>query len=148
MLFFTISSTITNFSFCNTFKFSKLDFWSPKHPNAKTAISIDYCFYLTKVILMLSKNQLGFLYMFMSVCAFSIMDLIVKWSDSYPLGQVLFFRGFFGLVFYFLIIPRDRLKNFYYTKRAGLHFFKMSIWFNSSYFYIYCFKKFTFSNCC
>ena len=73
---------------------------------------------------MLSKNQLGFLYMFMSVCAISIMDLIVKWSDSYPLGQVLFFRGFFGLVFYFFIIPRDRLKNFYYTKRAGLHFLR------------------------
>ena len=62
--------------------------------------------------------------MFMSVCAFSIMDLIVKWSDSYPLGQVLFFRGFFGLVFYFFIIPRRRLKNFYYTKRAGLHFLR------------------------
>ena len=28
---------------------------------------------------MLSKNQLGFLYMFMSVCAFSVMDLIVKY---------------------------------------------------------------------
>ena len=62
--------------------------------------------------------------MFMSVCAFSIMDLIVKWSDSYPLGQVLFFRGFFGLVFYFFIIPRERFKNFYYTKRAGLHFLR------------------------
>ena len=73
---------------------------------------------------MLSKNQLGFLYMFMSVCAFSIMDLIVKWSDSYPLGQVLFFRGFFGIVFYFFIIPRERLKNFYYTKRIGLHFLR------------------------
>ena len=73
---------------------------------------------------MLSKNQLGFLYMFMSVCAFSIMDLIVKWSDSYPLGQVLFFRGFFGLVIYFFLIPRERLKNFYYTKRAGLHFLR------------------------
>ena len=73
---------------------------------------------------MLSENQLGFLYMFMSVCAFSIMDLIVKWSDLYPLGQVLFFRGFFGLVFYFFIIPRERLKNFYYTKRAGLHFLR------------------------
>ena len=60
----------------------------------------------------------------MSVCAFSVMDLIVKWSDSYPLGQVLFFRGFFGLVFYFFIIPRERLKNFYYTKRAGLHFLR------------------------
>ena len=62
--------------------------------------------------------------MFMSVCAFSIMDLIVKWSDSYPLGQVLFFRGFFGLVIYFFLIPRERLKNFYYTKRAGLHFLR------------------------
>ncbi len=62
--------------------------------------------------------------MFLSVCAFSIMDLIVKWSESYPLGQVIFFRGFFGLLFYFLIIPRERLKNFYYTKRAGLHFLR------------------------
>ena len=62
--------------------------------------------------------------MFMSICAFSIMDLIVKWSDLYPLGQVLFFRGFFGLVFYFFIIPRERLKNFYYTKRTGLHFLR------------------------
>tara|TARA_B110001454_G_scaffold214196_1_gene233596 strand:- start:2729 stop:3610 length:882 start_codon:yes stop_codon:yes gene_type:complete len=73
---------------------------------------------------MLSKNQLGFLYMFMSICAFSVMDLIVKWSEQYPLGQVLFFRGFFGMVFYFFIIPRDRVKNFYYTKRAGLHFLR------------------------
>ena len=70
---------------------------------------------------MLTKNQLGFLYMFMSVCAFSFMDLIVKWSDDYPLGQVLFFRGFFGVVIYFFIMPRERIKNFYYTKRAKLH---------------------------
>ena len=73
---------------------------------------------------MLSKNQLGFLYMFLSVCAFSIMDLIVKWSDTYPLGEVLFFRGFFGILFYFFIIPKQRIKNFYYTKRAGLHFLR------------------------
>ena len=62
--------------------------------------------------------------MFMSVCAFSIMDLVVKWSESYPLGQVIFFRGFFGVVLYFLIMPRDRIKNFYYTKRPGLHFLR------------------------
>ena len=73
---------------------------------------------------MLSKNQLGFLYMFLSVCAFSLMDLIVKWTADYPLGQVLFFRGFFGIVFYFFIIPKDRRKNFYYTKRFRLHFFR------------------------
>jgi len=62
--------------------------------------------------------------MFLSVCAFSIMDIIVKWSEHYPLGEVLFFRGFFGLLFYFFIIPRERLKDFYYTKRAGLHFLR------------------------
>ena len=62
--------------------------------------------------------------MFLSVCAFSIMDLIVKWSEGYPLGQVIFFRGFFGLVFYFFIIPKERMRNFYYTKRPGLHFLR------------------------
>tara|TARA_Y100000589_G_scaffold257344_1_gene246559 strand:+ start:43 stop:924 length:882 start_codon:yes stop_codon:yes gene_type:complete len=71
---------------------------------------------------MFSKNQLGFLYMFLSVCAFSVMDLIVKWSDNYPLGQVIFFRGFFGLVLYYFVIPKERLKDFYYTKRPMLHF--------------------------
>ena len=71
---------------------------------------------------MLSKNQLGFLYMFLSVCAFSIMELIVKWSDNYPLGQVIFFRGFFGLVLYYFVIPKERLKDFYFTKRPMLHF--------------------------
>jgi len=62
--------------------------------------------------------------MFLCVCAFSIMDLIVKWSEHYPLGEVLFFRGFFGLLFYFFIIPKERLKDFYYTKRIGLHFLR------------------------
>ena len=60
--------------------------------------------------------------MFLSVCSFSIMDLIVKWSDNYPLGQVLFFRGFFGLIPIFFLIPKKKLKNFYVTKRAFLHF--------------------------
>ena len=62
--------------------------------------------------------------MFLSVCAFSLMDLIVKWSETFPLGQVLFFRGFFGILFYFFIIPKERIKNFYYTERAGLHFLR------------------------
>ena len=73
---------------------------------------------------MLSKKQLGFLYMFLSICAFSLMDVIVKWSVEYPIGQVLFFRGFFGIVFYFFIIPKNRLHNFYVTKRPGLHFLR------------------------
>ena len=64
--------------------------------------------------------------MFLSICAFSLMDLIVKWSVDYPIGQVLFFRGFFGIIFYFFVIPKERLHNFYQTKRAGLHFLRCS----------------------
>ena len=60
--------------------------------------------------------------MFLSVCAFSIMDLIVKWSDDYPLGQVIFFRGFFGIVLYYFVIPKERIRDFYFTKRPLLHF--------------------------
>ena len=60
--------------------------------------------------------------MFLSVCAFSIMDLIVKWSDNYPLGQVIFFRGFFGIVLYYFVIPKERIRDFYFTKRPLLHF--------------------------
>ena len=60
--------------------------------------------------------------MFISVCAFSLMDLIVKWSDSYPLGQVLFFRGFFGIIPLLFLIPKDRYLDFYKTNRPFLHF--------------------------
>ena len=42
--------------------------------------------------------------MFLSVCAFSVMDIIVKWSQHYPLGEVLFFRGFFGVIFFIYLL--------------------------------------------
>ena len=70
---------------------------------------------------MLSKNQLGFFYMFISVCAFSIMDVIVKWSDDYPVGQVLFFRGFCGIIPILFLIPKERYLDFYKTSRPFLH---------------------------
>jgi drug/metabolite transporter (DMT)-like permease len=73
---------------------------------------------------MLSKNQLGFLYMFLSVCIFSVMDLLVKWSGDYPTGQVMFFRGFFGIIPTFFLIPREKLKTFYKTKRPKEHLFR------------------------
>ena len=59
--------------------------------------------------------------MFISVCAFSIMDVIVKWSDAYPIGQVLFFRGFCGIIPLLFIIPKERYLDFYKTERAMLH---------------------------
>ena len=59
--------------------------------------------------------------MFISVCAFSLMDLIVKWSDDYPVGQVLFFRGFCGIIPILFLIPKDRYFDFYKTTRPVLH---------------------------
>ena len=70
---------------------------------------------------MLSKNQLGFFYMFISVCAFSLMDVLVKWSDTYPVGQVLFFRGFCGIIPILFLFPKDRYLDFYKTNRSLLH---------------------------
>jgi len=60
--------------------------------------------------------------MFLSICAFSIMDLIVKWSENYPVGEVLFFRGFCGVIPLLFFIPRERYFDFYKTNRALLHF--------------------------
>jgi drug/metabolite transporter (DMT)-like permease len=71
---------------------------------------------------MLSRNQLGFLYMVLSVCAFSMMDVLVKWSENYPVGQVLFFRGICGLIPIFFLIPKEKYTNFYKTDRPKLHF--------------------------
>ena len=68
---------------------------------------------------MLSRNQLGFLYMFLSVCAFSMMDVLVKWSENYPVGEVLFFRGICGLIPIFFLIPKENYANFYKTNRPN-----------------------------
>ena len=75
---------------------------------------------------MLTRNQLGLLYMFFSVCAFSVMDLIVKWSQEYPTGEVLFFRGLFGLLPNYFLIPKNKLRNFYKTDRKLEHFLRCS----------------------
>ena len=50
------------------------------------------------------------------------MDVIVKWSDDYPVGQVLFFRGFCGIIPILFLIPKDRFLDFYKTTRPFLHF--------------------------
>tara|TARA_B100001996_G_scaffold375512_1_gene355541 strand:- start:169 stop:987 length:819 start_codon:yes stop_codon:yes gene_type:complete len=50
------------------------------------------------------------------------MDVIVKWSEAYPIGQVLFFRGFCGIITILFLIPKDRYYDFYKTSRPLLHF--------------------------
>ena len=62
--------------------------------------------------------------MFLSVCTFSVMDLLVKWSSDYPTGEVLFFRGFFGLLPTYFLIPKNKLKTFYTTERSKEHLFR------------------------
>ena len=62
--------------------------------------------------------------MLLSVTFFSLMDILVKITDEYAVGQILFFRSLFGLIPIFFLIPKTRLKNFYKTKRVGLHFYR------------------------
>ena len=59
-----------------------------------------------------------------SVMCFAVMDMCVKWLNYYPYGEVFFARFFFGLIPIFLIIPKDRWKDFYKTSRPGLHAFR------------------------
>ncbi len=72
----------------------------------------------------MSKNHLGAIYMILSVLFFSFMDILIKVTDEYDVGQTMFFRAFFGLIPIFFLIPKKRLKNFYKTKNIKLHFYR------------------------
>ena len=73
---------------------------------------------------MLTKSQKAVLYMTGSVVCFSTMDLIVKYLNNVPFGQVLFMRFFFGMIPILFLIPRDKIFTFYKTKRPILHTFR------------------------
>ena len=65
---------------------------------------------------MLTQNQQGIIFMLLSVICFSTMDILVKFlSASYPTFQLVLFRGVFGLIPIFFIIPKNRYKNLFYT---------------------------------
>ena len=72
----------------------------------------------------MSKNHLGVVYMIMSVLFFSFMDILIKITDEYAVGQVMFFRAVFGLIPIFFLIPKNRLRDFYKTKHVALHFYR------------------------
>ena len=72
----------------------------------------------------MSKNHLGAIYMILSVLFFSFMDILIKVTDEYDVGQIMFFRALFGLVPIFFLIPKNRMKNFYKTKNIKLHFYR------------------------
>ena len=70
-----------------------------------------------------NKNILGLFYMLVSVTFFSLMDVLVKVTGEYALGEILLFRSLFGFLPIFFLIPKDRLKNiknFYKTKNLNL----------------------------
>ena len=72
----------------------------------------------------MSKNHLGAVYMILSVLFFSFMDILIKVTDEYDVGQTMSFRAFFGLIPIFFLIPKNRLKDFYKTKNIKLHFYR------------------------
>ena len=72
----------------------------------------------------MSKNHLGAVYMIMSVLLFSLMDILIKITDEYDVGQTMFFRAFFGLIPIYFLIPKEKITDFYKTKNLKLHFYR------------------------
>ena len=71
-----------------------------------------------------NRNQLGAIYMTLSVLFFCFMDILIKITHEYDVGQVMFSRAIFGLIPIFFLIPKERLKDFYKTKNVSLHFYR------------------------
>ena len=53
-----------------------------------------------------NQNHLGAVYMIMSVLFFSFMDILIKITDEYDVGQTMFFRALFGLIPIYFLIPK------------------------------------------
>ena len=63
---------------------------------------------------MLTENQQGIIFMFFSVICFSTMDILVKFlSASYPIFQLVLFRGVFGLIPILFIIQKIGTKIYF-----------------------------------
>ena len=72
----------------------------------------------------MSKNHLGAVCMIVSVLFFSFMDILIKVTAEYDVGQTMFFRAFFGLIPIYFLIPKEKIKDFYKTKNFKLHFYR------------------------
>ena len=58
-----------------------------------------------------NQNHLGGIYMILSVLFFSLMDILIKITDEYDVGQVMFCRAIFGLIPIFFLIPKKNYKE-------------------------------------
>ena len=59
-----------------------------------------------------SQNHLGGICMILSVLFFSLMDVLIKITNEYDVGQVMFSRAIFGLIPIFFLTPKKNLKVF------------------------------------
>ena len=75
-----------------------------------------------------NQNHLGGICMILSVLFFSLMDVLIKITNEYDVGQVMFSRALFGLIPIFFLIPRNKLKNFYKTNYPNDQKSKPSRW--------------------
>ncbi|MFM7673443.1 MAG: EamA family transporter, partial [Candidatus Fonsibacter sp.] len=70
-----------------------------------------------------SSNRSGSYYMLLSVICFSMMDILVKLTTTdYPISEIAFFRGLFGLIPIFFLIPKNKIFTFFKTDKPTLHF--------------------------
>ena len=71
-----------------------------------------------------NQNHLGAVCMIISVLFFSFMDILIKITDEYDVGQTMFFRAVFGLIPIYFLIPKEKIRDFYKTKHIALHFYR------------------------
>jgi len=102
----------------------------------------NYCyysiFYYSKLIKNRNMNknniQAAAFFMLISVTGFSIMDLSVKWTTaSYPIGEVIFFRMIFGIIPLIFVVPKERWKNLFETKKTRIALYQMFNWYLCSF---------------
>ena len=74
---------------------------------------------------MILNTKSGPFYFLISVIFFSVMEILVKFlSSSYPIGELVFFRGFFGLLPIIFIMPKKNFFQNFKTKKIKLHIFR------------------------
>ncbi len=74
---------------------------------------------------MILNTKSGPFYFLISVIFFSVMEILVKFlSSSYPIGELVFFRGFFGLLPIIFIMPKKKFFQNFKTKKIKLHIFR------------------------
>ena len=74
---------------------------------------------------MILNTKSGPYYFLISVIFFSVMEILVKFlSSSYPIGELVFFRGFFGLLPIIFIMPKKKFFQNFKTKKIKLHIFR------------------------